>query len=169
MLLHSKRVVFSVIFFICSCSYNCGPKPVNPRKRTVIKSNCTGRLCKNITRYEWTLFQLDSADVSRSSKEVSGLEYNNPDLELISSYSLKVNTSYKIKGSIEVMKGKIKKKYSSFNEITFQTMSPLLTPNDTCKVTPNEGFALETNFTIDCDGWQDQYANLTYTFRYVSL
>ena len=103
--------------------------------------------------------------MSRSWKEVSGLEYNNPDLELINKYSLKVNTSYKINGSIEVMKGKIKKKYSSFNEITFQTMSPLLIPNNTCKVTPNEGFALETNFTVDCDGWQDQYANLTYTFR----
>ena len=167
MLLHSKRVVFNVIFFICSCSYNCGPKAVNRRKRTVIKSNCTGRLCKNITRYEWTLFQLDSADVSGSWKEDSDLDYNNPDLELIS--KLKENTSYKIKGSIEVMKGKIKKKYSSFNEITFQTMSPLITPNDRCKVTPNEGFALETNFIIDCDGWQDQYANLTYTFRYVSL
>ena len=110
---------------------------------------------------------MDSADVSGSWKEFSSLDYNNPDIELIS--KLELNTSYKIKGSIEVMKGKIKKKYSSFNEITFQTMSPLITPNDTCKVTPNEGFALETNFTIDCDGWQDQYANLTYTFRYVSL
>lgn len=166
MLLYSKRVVFKVMFFICSCSYNCGPKAVNPRKRTVIKSSCTGRLCKYVTRYEWNLFQLDSADdVSRSWKEVTDLDNNNPDLELISKYSLKVNTSYKINSSIEVMKGKIKKKYSSFNEITFQTTSPLLIPNHTCKVTPNEGFALETDFTVDCDGWQDQYANLTYTFR----
>ena len=119
------------------------------------------------------MLELHSAEVNRFWKDVTDLDKrintpnDNPVLELVGKiakdeYSLKMNTSYKINGSIEVNG---KKKYSSLNEIRFETMSPLSIPNDTCKVTPTEGVALETNFTVDCTGWQYQYANLTYSFR----
>ena len=164
------KVVLSILTSILSCIYNCGPTPVDPGKQTIVESHCNGKLCKNITLYEWHLFQRISTDGSRYWKEVTDLDKrietprNNPNIVLRGGeeYSLKMNTRYKINASVEVNG---KKNYSSLNETRFKTISPLSVPNNTCKVTPSVGVAYSTNFTVDCAGWQYQSANRTYSYR----
>lgn len=164
------KVVLSIITFILSCIYNCGPTAVDPGKRTIVELHCTGHLCQNITLYEWHLFQLIPTDGSHYWKEVTDLDKrietprNNPNIVLRGreEYSLERNTDYKINASIEVNG---KKNYSSLNETTFKTISLLSVPNNTCKVTPSVGVAYSTDFTVDCTGWQHQSANRTYSYR----
>lgn len=140
----------------------------------IIESNCTDELCKSISQHRWSLFKLDAADSSQSWTEITDLsdriltELDNPSLVLgkldENRYSLDMNTTYKIKGSIVMEEGHFME-----DEIIFQTVAPLSIPNRRCSVTPLEGLVLETNFTVNCSGWTTQYSNLTYTFRYVSL
>ena len=140
----------------------------------IIESNCTEELCKSITQHRWSLFKVDAADSSQSWTEIIDLsdriltELDNPSLVLgkldANRYSLDMNTTYKIKGSIVLEEGRFME-----DEIIFQTVPPLSIPNRRCSVTPLEGLVLETNFTVNCSGWTTQYSNLTYTFRYVSL
>ena len=78
-----------------------------------------------------------------------------------------MDTSYKINGSISVQGGN---RVPSLNEVTFQTVSPLLVPEERCNVKPGEGVALETNFTVNCVGWQHKNdVGLIYDFRYVHV
>lgn len=54
------------------------------------------------------------------------------------------------------------------SEMTFKTNSaPNLTDFDLgCKVTPEEGYAVTTEFTISCQGWYDEDLPLSYLYRY---
>ena len=110
-------------------------------------------------------------DYSDSWREVTDLanriltDLNNPSLVLTgrldgNKYSLEMNATYKIKGSIRVTGGRVLE-----DEITFQTASPLSIPKQGCKVTPVEGFVLKTNFTVNCSGWLAEHVNLTFGFR----
>ena len=120
------------------------------------------------------MFKVDAADSSQSWTEITDLsdriltELDNPSLVLgkldENKYSLDMNTTYKIRGSIIMEEGRFME-----DEIVFQTVSPLSIPNKRCSVTPVEGLVLETNFTVNCSGWAAKHSNLTYTFRYVSL
>ena len=164
------KVVLSIITFILSCIYNCGPTAVDPGKHTIVESHCTGHLCQNITLYEWHLFKLNLTDGSHYWKEVTDLDKrietprNNSNIFLRGGgeCSLEKNTDYKINASIEVNG---KKNYSSLNETTFKTISLLSVPNNTCKVTPSVGVAYSTNFMVDCAGWQDQSEHRTFSYR----
>jgi len=96
-------------------------------------------------------------------------ELDNPNLVLAGKldenrYSLEMNTTYKINGSIILEGGRVLE-----DEIIFQTISPLSVPKKGCNVTPVEGFVLETNFIVNCSGWLAEHVNLTYTFRFVTL
>ena len=137
----------------------------------IIESNCTGELCKEITRYHWHLFKNGSENSEHLWKEVTDLEnraltdLDNPNLVLKgrlngNKYSLDMNTNFKINASISVGEDTFPS-----NEITFKTIAPLLIPNKTCEVTPHKGVVLETNFTVDCSGWQVENVNLIYQFR----
>ena len=156
----------------CRCTYNCAPKVI-PSERMIIKSNYTGEVCGNITRYHWSLFKRSFAVFNYSWEEVTDLAnrtltgLNNPNLVLagklgVNTYSLEKSTTYKINSSVTVQEGDTFRS----NEITFETVSPLPVPKRRCFVTPPEGFALETKFTLNCSGWQAQNKNLTYEFRY---
>lgn len=113
------------------------------------------------------------ADSKHSWVEVTNLtdriltELDNPSIVLTGKldgdrYSLEMNTTYKIKGTITVKGGRAEE-----DEITFQTVSPLSAPKRGCNVTPAEGSVLVTNFTVNCSGWLSEYANLTFSFGYV--
>lgn len=168
-------ITFSCVFsFAFSCLYNCGPKVI-PSKRMIIESNCTEELCKNITEYRWSLFKLGAVDSSHSWMEITDLtdlmltELDNPSLVLAgklegNKYSLEMNTTYKVKGSIIVEGGSVQE-----DEIIFQTVSPLSVSEKRCNVAPVEGFVLKTNFTVNCSGWLTDHVDLTFTFRYVPL
>ena len=168
------NVLMHISSYAFSCLYNCGPKVI-PSKRMIIESNCTEELCKNITEHRWSLFKLEAVDFSQYWIEITDLtnriltELDNPSLVLAgklegNKYSLEMNTTYKIKGSIIVEGGSVQE-----DEIIFQTVSPLSVPEKGCNVTPVEGFVLTTNFTVNCSGWLMDHVNLTFTFRYVPL
>lgn len=94
-------------------------------------------------------------------------ELDNPTLVLTGKlngkqYSLEMSSTYKIIGSVIV-----KDEQEMKDDIIFQTVWPLSVPNEGCSVTPDEGFVLKTNFTVNCSGWFAEHVNLTYTFRYV--
>ena len=140
----------------------------------IIGSNCTGELCKDISRYHWSLFEKRSADFDHSWQEVTDLanrtrtDLNKPTLILTGKlggncYSLKMDTLYKINSSISLRGGRT---FAS-NEIVFKTVAPLRVPKERCKVTPHEGFVLETTFVINCSGWHAKNVSLLYEFRYV--
>lgn len=141
----------------------------------IIKSSCTGELCKKLTPYyQWYLFKKDSENSEHPWKEVTDLEnrtltdqLDNPHLVLKGQlsedkYSLDMNSTYKINASISVGEDRFPS-----NEITVKTIAPLSIPKKTCEVTPHKGVVLETNFTVDCSGWHAENVNLTYLFRYV--
>ena len=157
-----------------SCLYNCGPKVI-PSKRMIIESNSTEDIQKSITAYHWSLFKMSPEDFIHSWKEITDLadriltELDNPNLVLAgkldgNKYSLEMNTTFKINGSIILEGGRVLE-----DEIIFHTVSPLPVPKKGCNVTPVEGFVLETNFTVNCSGWLVEHVNLTYTFRFVRL
>ena len=135
----------------------------------IIESNCTGDLCGKITRHAWYLFKRE--DSSHSWVQISDLaerirtDLDNPSLVLTGKlegkgYSLEMNTTYKLKGSI-LLEGGIERE----NDMTFQTVKPLSIPKKRCSVHPEEGFVLKTNFTVDCSGWYAENNDLTYNFR----
>lgn len=135
----------------------------------IIESNCTGDLCRKIIRHHWSLFKRE--DSSNSWVEIPDLakriltNLDNPSLVLTGKlegkeYSLEMNTTYKIKGSI-IMEGGIERE----DDITFQTVKPLSVPKKRCSVQPVEGFVLKTNFSVDCSGWHAENKYLTYNFR----
>lgn len=41
-------------------------------------------------------------------------------------------------------------------------------PSGTCTVTPKNGVAMNTSFTISCSGWADPDRPLTYEFAYLT-
>ena len=140
----------------------------------IIESNCTGDLCKNITRHHWFLFKLSSVnswtEVTDFDKRIL-TDLNNPNVVITgkldgNEYSLEMNSSYKINGSISVQGGN---KVLSLNNIIFQTASPLLVPKKSCSVKPSEGVASQTNFIVNCTGWQGENVGLIYDFRYAHV
>ena len=135
----------------------------------IIESNCTGDICRTITRHDWSLFKRE--DSSLSWIQVSDLaeriltDLDNPSIVLAgklggNEYSLEMNATYKIKASIIVEGG-----FVSEDDLTFRTVKPLSVPKKRCSVKPKEGFVLKTNFSVDCSGWHDENKNLTYNFR----
>ena len=139
-----------------------------------IESNTTGELQKSMIGHHWSLFKMSPKDSIHSWMEITDLtdriltELDSPNLVLAGKldgkrYSLEMNTSYKINGSINLQGGRVLQ-----DEIIFQTVSPLSVPEKGCSVAPVEGFVLETNFIVNCSGWLAEHVNLTYTFRYVS-
>ena len=136
----------------------------------IIESNCTEELiCKSITHHHWSLFKMDYNDSWMEIADVANrilTDLNNPNLVLTgrldgNKYSLEMNATYRIRGSISVEGGRVLE-----DEIIFRTVSPLSSPEQGCNVTPVEGFVLKTNFTANCSGWLREHANLTFSFRY---
>ncbi|XP_078351488.1 polycystin-1-like protein 2 [Oculina patagonica] len=168
---HWLAVKYQPASFFISCTYNCGPEVI-PSKRMIIESNCTGHLCGKITHHHWSLFKRQ--DSNHSWVEIRDLakriltDLDNPSLVLAgklggNEYSLEMNTTYKIKGSI-TMEGGIERE----DDITFQTVKPLSVPKKRCSVQPVEGFVLKTNFSVDCSGWHTENKYLTYNFSYTT-
>ena len=167
----SLIVLFNALlcnFLICSCIYNCGPEVI-PSKQMIIESNCTGDFCGKITRHHWSLFKRE--DSSLSWVQISDLaqriltDLDNPSVVLTgklggNDYSLEMNATYKIKGSIIMEGGNVLE-----DDLTFRTVKPLSVPKNRCSVKPKEGFVLKTNFSVDCSGWHDENKYLTYNFR----
>lgn len=136
----------------------------------IIKSNCTGEICGKIARYDWSLFKRE--DSSRSWVQISDLaqrlrtDLDNPSMVLTgklerNGYSLEMNATYKIKGTITMEGGIVLE-----DDILFRTVMPLSIPKKRCSVQPQEGFVLKTNFSVDCSGWHAENKYLTYKFRY---
>ena len=50
-----------------------------------------------------------------------------------------------------------------FADFTFELNAPPII--GTCEFTPNEGFALQTHFVVDCEGFWDDEGYLKYTVR----
>ncbi|KAL9952074.1 hypothetical protein ACROYT_G039278 [Oculina patagonica] len=157
--------------FLISCTYNCGPEVI-PSKRMIIESNCTGDLCIKITHHHWSLFM--KKDSGQSWVQISDLaervltDLDNPSLVITgklggNEYSLEMNATYKIKGSI-MFQGRL----AMEDNITFKTVAPLHVPTKRCRVQPEEGFVLKTNFSVDCSGWHAKNQHLTYNFSYIS-
>ncbi len=135
----------------------------------VIQSNCTGDLCGKITRHHWSLFQRQ--DSNHSWVEIPDLaqriltDLDNPSLVITgklggNEYSLGMNATFKIKGSIMLQGGLVME-----DNITFMTVAPLQVPMKRCRVQPEEGFVLKTSFSVDCAGWHAKNQHLTYNFR----
>ena len=135
----------------------------------IIESKCTGDLCGKITRHDWSLFKKTGS--SDPWVQISDLakrtltDLNNPSIVLTGKindkeYSLEMNTTYKIVGSI-VIAGDVYMK----DNIRFKTVEPLLIPTKRCIVQPKEGFVLKTLFSVDCSGWHKENNNLTYKYR----
>jgi len=140
----------------------------------IIESNTTEELQKNIIGYHWSLFKISPEEFIPSWMEITDLtdriltELDNPNLVLAGKlnenrYSLEMNTTYKIKGSVILEGSRVLE-----DGLIFKTALPLSGPEKGCNVTPVEGFVLETDFIVNCSGWLAEHVNLTYTFRYVS-
>ena len=77
--------------------------------------------------------------------------------------SLKDDRTYRLRGIVYLTDGTTEE-----SEISFRTNSA---PNHVdfpgCKVNPEMGHAVTTEFFISCDGWYDDDLPLSYEFRYV--
>ncbi|KAJ7379891.1 hypothetical protein OS493_012650 [Desmophyllum pertusum] len=170
---HLLMVVQQRTLFFISCIYNCGPEVI-PSRQMIIESNCTGDICGKITRHHWSLFKMISEDSSLSWVEIIDLDtriltdLDNPSLVLTgrnngNDYSLEMNTTYKISGSIMVAGGPLLD-----DEIIFRTVAPLSVPLQGCSVQPVEGFVFKTNFSVNCSGWHAENQFLTYKYSYIA-
>lgn len=139
----------------------------------VIESNCTGDFCGKIARHHWSLFKRE--DSSHSWVQITDLakriltDLDNPSLVFTGKLggnecSLEMNATYKIIGFIMLKGGVIMD-----DNITFMTVAPLHVPMKRCSVQPEEGFVLNTKFSVDCSGWHAVNQHLTYSFRYALL
>ena len=134
----------------------------------IIESNCIGELCERITRYHWSMFKMTPADTWVEIEDLAQrilTDLDNPSLVLTGKldekeYSLEMNTTYKINGSITLEGG-----IAHADDIKFRTVAPLSVPMKGCNVQPDEGVVFMTNFTVDCSGWLKENANLSYDFR----
>lgn len=135
----------------------------------IIESNCTGDICGTIARHEWSLFKREDSNLSWV--QISDLaqriltDLDNPSIVLAgklggNEYSLEMDTTYKIRGSIFTGEGIVLE-----DDLIFRTVKPISVPKKRCSVKPKEGFVLKTNFSVDCSGWHDENKYLTYNFR----
>ncbi|KAL9952071.1 hypothetical protein ACROYT_G039275 [Oculina patagonica] len=156
--------------FSISCTYNCGPEVI-PSKRMIIESSCMGELCKRIARYHWSMFKMGPADTWVEIEDLAGrilTDLDNPSLVLTgkldgNEYSLQMNTTYMINGSITLDGGIV-----LAGDIKFRTVAPLAVPIKGCNVQPDEGVVFTTNFTVNCSGWYKENGNLSYDFSYIT-
>ena len=139
----------------------------------VIESTCTGLSCKTIKSYNWTLYMIDPWSVNETwVEEKLGdnilTELDSPTLVFKGKLdqwenSLKDDRTYRLRGIVYLTDGTTEE-----SEISFRTNSA---PNHVdfpgCKVNPEMGHAVTTEFFISCDGWYDDDIPLSYEFRYV--
>ena len=159
-------------FLVTRCKINCGDR-VTANKRMVIESTCTGLSCKTIKAYNWTLYKLDAWSVNETWLEVEDLEdkilteLDSPSLVFKGKLnqwenSLFDDETYRLRGVVHLVDDS-----SEESEITFKTNSaPYLIDYDLgCRVAPDVGYAVTTEFEIYCDGWYDEDLPLSYEFR----
>ncbi|XP_078349560.1 polycystin-1-like protein 2 isoform X5 [Oculina patagonica] len=169
---HTLRVESSIAFSI-RCKINCGSK-VTANKRMVIESTCTGLSCKAIKGYNWTLYMLDPWSINETWVAVTDLEdrilteLDSPSLVFKGKLndwenSLLDDATYRLIGSVH-----LDDDTSEESEIKFTTNSaPYLIDYDKgCRVSPEVGYAVTTEFYVYCEGWDDEDLPLSYEFKY---
>jgi len=139
----------------------------------VIESTCTGLSCKTIKGYNWTLYMLDPFSVNETWLAVTDLEdrilteRDGPSLVFKGKLndwenSLLDDATYRLIGAVHLDDDTTEE-----SEITFKTNSaPYLTDYDKgCRVSPEVGYAVTTEFYVYCDGWDDEDLPLSYEFK----
>lgn len=114
------------------------------------------------------MFKMGPADTWVEIKDLAVrilTDLDNPSLVLTgkldeNAFSLEMNTTYMINGSITLDGGIV-----LADDIKFRTVAPLAVPIKGCNVQPDEGVVFTTNFTVNCSGWYKENANLSYDFR----
>ena len=141
----------------------------------IIQSECAGPLCQMITRYEWSMYNKNQSEDSNHWVRIANLDDkilskpNSPNFVLPGvleggGHSLEQGKFYRIHVAAFVNAERVKQ-----GDIMFVTNSPPHTdvPGG-CKLSPREGFALSSDFLVNCSGWHDEDSPLSFTYRWAS-
>ena len=147
------------------CVINCGLEVI-PSLKLSIKSICSGLECRNITTYDWVLYEKNE---SNSNSRMAWQKRS--DLQLITSTAL--NSSAIVIKENSLIGGRqyrlvvyvwIVNSLVGVSTYNISTAPQLI--QGKCSILPPSGYSFTTNFTLSCSGWESNNAPLWYNFQY---
>ena len=147
------------LFHLFRCFVDCG-SIVSSSNKFRVTSECPNSAC-NGSVYEWHLEKLEAdtatwMDVAILPNMTStGVTAKNM---IIKQKALSSSTKFRLSLVVTSPVGS-----EGFGILDFETAGKPYGGN--CGASVQEGIALETEFTFECQGWEDKNAPLTYEFR----
>lgn len=149
------------MFFTSRCVQNCRASVI-PSERMVLKKQCEGLLCDDITNYNWTLKIFDKT----STKWTIIPDMSDYMLTYMNSPNLvtKENTFPGNNSFLLTLTAKAPGNIIDTTTYRFVTNAP--PSGGRCEVDTKEGLAWLTYYGFVCFGWKDHDLPLSYKFRY---
>ncbi|XP_065069836.1 uncharacterized protein LOC135694887 isoform X2 [Rhopilema esculentum] len=137
-------------YFEIRCAENCGRK-IDPSGKFTLKAVCKSEACERRASYRWSLMHsggLVSLDSKLYSNSVSKDLLMKPNV-------LSFGVMYTIKMKATALDG------ATYEQVYIVNVNEP-PKNGSCTMSPNEGFAINTLFLVNCTGWTDPDVPLTY-------
>ncbi|XP_072177058.1 polycystin-1-like protein 2 [Diadema setosum] len=144
------------------CLMNCAAS-INPSSRIILSAKCQDCTLQTMPRYRWSLVPASN----NSRQELVWLtdtttSRTNPFLSIRkNTFSSTVSETYSLYLHVQTWSGA-----STFAEYTFHTNAPPTLGS--CSIWPLEGTVLETEFTIQCQGFHDDDEPVSYEITAVT-
>ena len=134
----------------------------NPFQRLIVEARCIDCRLDDRLEYSWKLFLLEGVDETLDESWEEKADWEDKTATGLSSSSLVIEPGYLLSGKnyrLQLFAWKAGGDAGYVIEVLFMNIAPA---DGWCRVPISEGFALETEFKVKCEGWKDDDKPLSY-------